>query len=257
MSNMTDLLRKVRRVTFLTGAGMSTESGLPDFRSDTGMWQQKDPMYLLSRPAFKDRPHEFYAFFRQTFVPWADARPHRGHVAIGRLEALGFDVSVITQNIDGLHQKAGSSAVIELHGHLRHVVCTRCRKTHPLSALAAVGDGLPLCSECKAILEPAVVLFGDALPPGLFERAAERISDTELLCVVGTSLTVSPVNTLIRFLPADALLAVINHSATIADEQAQLVSRENAGDVLCHAVGKLEQLPDFGYANDGESGTMF
>ena len=255
MTRLTSLLQKARRVTFLTGAGMSTESGLPDFRSDTGLRQQTDPMYLLSRPAFEDRPLEFYAFFRESFLVWADAQPHHGHKAIAQLERLGRDVAVVTQNIDGLHQKAGSSVVLELHGHLRHVVCTGCRREYPL---AIIGDeALPRCRRCAAILEPAVVLFGDPLPPGVFEQAIERVQETDLLVVVGTSLTVSPANTLVSFLPSDAHLVIINHTPTIADARATLVFRENAGDVLASAVNQLADLMGNGYANGAESDTMF
>lgn len=257
MACITTLLQQARRVTFLTGAGMSTESGLPDFRSEQGLWKQDDPMYLLSRPAFEDRPHEFYVFFRHSFLPWHSAQPNRGHRAIARLEDLDYDVTVITQNIDGLHQKAGSSLVLELHGHLRTVTCTHCKRGYPLAAIATPDDTLPLCRECRGLLEPAVVLFGDPLPFGLFKQAVERVGNTDMLLVVGTSLTVSPVNTLIRFLPPEASLVVINHTPTPADAHATLVLRERAGDTLWEAVGRLADLRGTGYANDGDSGTMF
>ena len=113
MTRLTSLLQKARRVTFLTGAGMSTESGLPDFRSDTGLWQQTDPMYLLSRPAFEDRPLEFYAFFRESFLVWADAQPHHGHKAIAQLERLGRCGSGYPE-YDGLHQRLVHQLILEL-----------------------------------------------------------------------------------------------------------------------------------------------
>jgi NAD-dependent deacetylase len=255
MTRLASLLRKAHRVTFLTGAGMSTESGLPDFRSNTGLWRQTDPMYLLSRLAFEDRPHEFYAFFRENFLAWADAQPHCGHKAIARLEQLGRDVAVVTQNIDGLHQKAGSSVVLELHGHLRSIICTRCRREYPLATIA--DESLPLCRQCKAILEPAVVLFGDPLPSDLFEQAVERMQETDVLVVVGTSLTVSPVNTLVDFLSSEASLVIINHTPTMADARAALVLRDSAGHVLSATVSQLADLMGRGYANDDESDNMF
>jgi NAD-dependent deacetylase len=257
MACVTTLLQQAHRVTFLTGAGMSTESGLPDFRSDKGLWLQDDPLYLFSRPALEDRPHEFYAFFRNSFLPWQHAQPNRGHRAIAGLEALDYDVAVITQNIDGLHQRAGSSLVLELHGHLRTVACTRCRRDYPLAVIATPDHSLPVCRECSALLEPAVVLFGDPLPPGLFEQAVERMGSTDVLLVVGTSLMVSPVNSLIRFVPPSASLVVINHTPTLADSHATLVLRGKAGDILWEAVDQLADLRGSGYANDGGSGTMF
>jgi len=232
------LFREERNAIVLTGAGISTESGVPDFRSPgTGLYETIDPMEYLSVRALYVRPTAFWQRFTEVFEPATLAEPNAGHAAVARLEEAGFISTVVTQNIDGLHQKAGSRNVLEVHGHLRTARCFGCANSFPLGAAfeQARAGTLPTCSECGEMLRPDVVLFGDMMPEA-FDRAVEAARSAELMLVVGSSLSVSPANTL-AFDPTR--LAIINRDPTPFDERADLVINAPAGETLTALVNAL------------------
>lgn len=225
------LLSQHRGAVVLTGAGASTESGIPDFRSPgTGLWTQIDPMEYLSTDALFGRPEVFWQYFAVVFGPVLDAAPNAGHIALAKLEASGYINAVITQNIDGLHQKAGSSKVFEIHGHLRTAHCLRCGHTSSLKEAFAQlkARPVPRCPECRGMLRPDTVLFGDPMPPAFYE-AEQLAARTELMLVIGSSLTVWPAASLAY---RTRKLAIINREPTPADSRADVVIHGKAGKTL-------------------------
>jgi NAD-dependent deacetylase len=232
------LVKNKGRAVALTGAGISTESGIPDFRSPgTGLWNRIDPMEYLSVEALYARPETFWKYFAEIFGPTLEAEPNAGHLALAKLETAGYITGVITQNIDGLHQKAGSRTVFEVHGHLRTVHCQSCGRTYPLTeALARLkNEPIPHCPECGGRLRPDVVLFGDMMPVA-FTQAVAAVERSSLVLVVGSSLTVSPANSLAFRTPH---LAIINREPTPADGRADVVIREGAGETLSAVLKEL------------------
>jgi NAD-dependent deacetylase len=237
-------LREARHAVVLTGAGASTDSGLPDFRSKQGLWQGIDPMKLASMTALRRNPVEFYNFYRYRLSKLTDARPNGVHTGIAALQQAGYIKAVITQNIDGLHQAGGARDVIEMHGSLRECVCVQCRSRF-FSDLIDVDvqspADVPRCPECRGVLKPGVILFEEALPEEAIERAFDETYQSDLFIVVGTSLEVGPVNQL----PALAVergadLAIINLEATHLDRLAQWLIRDRAArvmDQIRHNVG--------------------
>lgn len=235
---LAELLRENRGAVVLTGAGISTESGIPDFRSPgTGLWSRIDPMEYLSVDALYGRPETFWKYFAEVFGPTLAAQPNAGHLALARLEAAGYVGTIVTQNIDGLHQKAGSCNVLEVHGHLRTVHCQGCHRAYPMEeALARLKkEPAPHCPGCGGRLRPAVVLFGDMMPPA-FAQAVSAVERSGLVLVVGSSLTVSPANSLAFRTPH---LAIINREPTPADARADVVIRAGAGEALTELVQQL------------------
>lgn len=179
----------------LTGAGVSTDSGIPDFRSSTGVWAEVDPLEVASIEAFRRDPERIWAFYRRRIQMLLDAEPNDAHVALAELERRGLVRTVVTQNIDGLHARAGSPDVVEVHGSIRTAVCLVCGAVEELAALLAQLElpPPPHCPECGAVLKPGVTLFGEPLPAGALERAAELAREADLMLVVGSSLEVWPV----------------------------------------------------------------
>jgi NAD-dependent deacetylase len=215
----------------LTGAGISTESGLPDFRSPgTGLWEGIDPAMELSVAALRRDPERFYRFFLG-MRHMAGARPNRAHEVLALLEHQGLLRSVITQNIDGLHRRAGSRRVREVHGHLETGTCLDCRRSLPMSQLLEqVDDGVipPRCRQCGEVVRPDVVLFGDPLPE-CFATARAESAEADVMLVIGTSLTVWPV----AGLPAlTRSLVIVNLEDTPYDSQAAVRIRDRAGAAL-------------------------
>jgi NAD-dependent deacetylase len=239
ITRLADLLRANRGATVLTGAGISTESGIPDFRSpETGLYSRMDPMEYLSAPVLESDPAKFWKCFAELYGKSPDYRPNAGHVSIARLEKSGHVGTVVTQNIDGLHQKAGSVNVLEVHGHLRTVHCTGCGRVFALTLAAdqvTGGAPVPECSDCGLLLRPDVVLFGDAMPAD-FAAACEAARSASLLLVVGSSLTVSPVNCLAF---EARRLAIVNREPTPADDRADAVVRGEAGETLSALCAEL------------------
>ncbi|NLC07241.1 MAG: NAD-dependent deacylase [Syntrophomonadaceae bacterium] len=234
------LIRSAKRVVAFTGAGISTESGIPDFRSKgTGLWEKVDPVAVLSVKALKRNPQRFYQDGFVHFLNLESIKPNSGHKVLGWLEQKKLLASVITQNIDGLHQKAGSQRVLEVHGHLRTGHCMRCQKKYKMfdiRKLIESGTIPPMCS-CGGVLRPDVTLFGDPMPRD-FWSAISEVEQSDLLLVVGSSLTVSPANSLANIAKR---VAIINLEITSFDHQAELVIREKAGKVLSDLRSEIER----------------
>ncbi len=235
------LLRRGRLNVVLTGAGVSTESGLPDFRSKDGLWAQVDPARVASLSAFRRDPEAFYAFYATRL---AGAAPNPAHRAIARLEALGAVHLVVTQNVDGLHQQAGSRTVVEVHGNLREARCAGCGALGPIEEMAAKAreGALPRCGRCEGLLRPNVVLFEELLPQAAYERAEAACRACEVVLVVGSSLEVYPVAALPALaVERGAQLIIVNREATPADDLAALVVRGEAGAVLPGIAQAVEE----------------
>ena len=241
ISNLAGLVRQASGRAFaLTGAGVSTESGIPDYRSPgTGLWTKHDPAKTASLSALRRDPALFYSTNLKRWTSYSAVKPNRAHYALARLEKLRHLVGVITQNIDGLHIKAGSKRVWEVHGHLRTCRCLQCRRQYPFEELTCqVESGLnpPLCPDCRGVLRPDVVLFEDSMSSD-YHRAEKALSGCQLLLVAGSSLQVYPV----AGLPVLARhVAVINQEATPWDERASLVIRGSAGEILDALARVLE-----------------
>ncbi len=238
-----ELLRASRWAVVLTGAGVSTESGLPDFRSPGGLWTTVDPTRVASLSAFRADPDTFYSFYLTRLSQLGRASPNAAHRAIARLEALGIVKLVITQNVDGLHQQAGSREVIEVHGNLREARCAQCTAVVPIQEMTAPlqAGRRPQCGRCGGLLRPNVVLFEEMLPLDAYARAEEGCRRCDTLVVVGSSLEVYPVADLPRMaLARGARLLIVNRDPTPYDGAAHLVLRGSAGAILPDVVGALE-----------------
>lgn len=225
----------------LTGAGMSTESGIPDFRTPgTGMWENVDPIKTSSVEVLRENPRLFYEVGFTRFASIAMAEPNDGHHALVRLEKMGYLKGMVTQNIDGLHVKAGSKKIWEVHGHLRSGYCMGCRKGYPFETLVHQVELKripPVCHNCFDMLRPHVVLFGDPMPPLFFEAESVLQANCDLMLVAGSSLVVYPV----AYLPQLARrLAIINLEPTEYDDAAEVVVREKCGRALTDIVRLLE-----------------
>lgn len=228
---LADWLKNSRFTAILTGAGMSTESGLPDFRSaGKGMWNHKDPRMLASTYALKHNRSEFFDFYRYRISMLHESRPHRGHVILADWEKRGLIHTIITQNVDGFHQAAGSNNVLELHGSLRKLRCQKCHQTHSSELYI---DYRNVCT-CGGFLRPSVVLFGESLPMETLDRAFIAAEKAELFIVLGSSLQVSPANQLpIEAKQNGAKLVIVNMEETEQDDIADLViHNEKIGDFL-------------------------
>lgn len=218
-------------IVFFGGAGVSTESGIPDFRSVDGLYNQKwkyPPETILSRSFFDRDPAEYYRFHREKLVV-DGVKPNRAHLKLAQLEKEGKLKAVITQNIDGLHQAAGSENVLELHGSILRAYCSRCRKIHP-AELINHGEGLPRCS-CGGIVRPDIVLYEEPLDDVIVSRAIHYIRNADVLIIGGTSLNVYPAAGLINYYRGNKLV-LVNLSGTPYDSQADLVIHEKIGEVF-------------------------
>lgn len=234
LSAAADMLTAASYAVALTGAGISTPSGIPDFRSpETGLWQQVRPLFVASVWAFRLRPRAFYDWMRPLARTILEAEPNVAHRALADLEAAGRLKAVITQNIDGLHQAAGSRRVFELHGHARTATCLDCGctvETDPLIEEFLRGK-VPCCRECGGLVKPNVVLFGEMLPASVFFAAQMECEQCDLLLVAGSSLLVTPASELpLVALEAGAELIIVNLEPTPLDAQASVVIRH---DVVC------------------------
>lgn len=224
------LLKESNYTVVFTGAGMSTESGLPDFRSSTGLWKQVDPTRLASIDALENNREEFIRFYHKRMQAIHKYKPHRGHEILGEWEQQGLIHAIITQNVDGFHQQAGSKNVTELHGSLRTVHCHTCGKTYPNSEFIA---GRFDC-DCGGFLRPSVVLFGEMLPFDAVQKAEEETAKAELFIVLGSSLSVYPANSFpVEAKQNGAKLVIVNFEPTDYDDLADLVIHERKiGEVL-------------------------
>lgn len=218
-------------IVFFGGAGVSTESGIPDFRSVDGLYNQKwkyPPETILSRSFFLRDPAEYYRFHREKLVI-DGVQPNRAHLKLAELEERGKLRAVITQNIDGLHQAAGSKKVLELHGSILRAYCSRCRKIHPADYINH-GEGLPLCS-CGGVVRPDIVLYEEPLDDAIVSEAVHYIRHADVLIIGGTSLNVYPAAGLINYYRGNKLV-LVNLSRTPYDSQADLVINEKIGEVF-------------------------
>jgi NAD-dependent deacetylase len=231
------LLRRARYAVALTGAGMSTPSGIPDFRSPgTGLWEKVNPMEVASIYAFRRRPEAFYDWIRPLGRILLEARANPGHLAMANLEAGGYLQAIITQNIDNLHQEAGSTTVLEVHGNLREATCIECyhvEPTHELLRAFVASDVIPRCPDCGGVMKPNVVLLGEQLPINVYNAAKSHVDSADLMLIAGSSLEVVPVSQLpSRVYRRGGRLIVINLTPTIADDVADVVIHRDVADVL-------------------------
>ena len=222
---------EAKSIVFFGGAGVSTESGIKDFRSVDGLYHQQydyPPEIILSHSFFEARPEEFYRFYREKMLPLG-FEPNITHSVLARWEQEGKLAAVVTQNIDGLHQKAGSKWVYELHGSVLRNYCVRCRKFHS-AEFVKESDGIPRCS-CGGIVKPDVVLYEEGLDPSTIEKSVRAIQNADLLIVAGTSLTVYPAAGLVRYFRGRHLV-LVNRDATPRDTSADLVLHDSVGKVF-------------------------
>ena len=221
-----------KNIVFFGGAGVSTESGIPDFRSVDGLYRQKfeyPPETIISHSFYRRNPEYFFRFYREKMLPLG-FEPNVTHKVLARWEQEGKLSAVVTQNIDGLHQKAGSRRVYELHGSVLRNYCTICRKFHSAEFVKAA-PGVPKCS-CGGIVKPDVVLYEESLDGDTIEKSVDAIANADLLIVAGTSLTVYPAAGLIDYYRGNRLV-LINRDATAYDGRADLVLHESLGSVFC------------------------
>lgn len=223
-------------IVFFGGAGVSTESGIPDFRSVDGLYNQQydyPPETIISHSFYRRNPEEFYRFYKNRML-FPGAKPNAAHLALARLEEQGKLRAVITQNIDGLHQAAGSREVMELHGSVHRNYCTRCGQFYSLEDIMQM-DGVPHCS-CGGIIKPDVVLYEEGLDQGILQKSVAYIRHADVLVIGGTSLTVYPAAGLIDYYQGDKLV-LINKSVTPMDSRADLVISGKIGEIFAQVMG--------------------
>jgi NAD-dependent deacetylase len=241
-ARLAELIRSAQPCVVLTGAGVSTESGIPDFRSPTGLWAQFDPLEYGSIQAFRSDPARVWRFYAPRFSMLTSAEPNAAHLALAELERKGLVRAVVTQNIDLLHERAGSRTVIEVHGSIRSSRCLRCGRSYPLREVLPLVEeqGVPRCRDCDSVLKPDVVFFGELLPADEMERASQLARSAALLLVVGSSLEVYPVADLPQeTLEAGGRLAIVNRDPTPYDSRAELKLSGSAAAVLSEALRLL------------------
>ena len=236
-------LSESRRAIAFTGAGISTESGIPDFRSPQGVWSKYQPVMFQEFLASADARRQYWRMKKEGYWEMRRAGPNAGHRALARLEAAGRLVAVITQNIDGLHQDAGSRRVLQLHGTNRSVICLKCEAQYDPDAIQArleAGEEIPLCDRCGGLLKPATVSFGQQLPQSLLSEAFNLSMKTDLMLAIGSSLVVEPAASLpLQAKRNGARLVIINGTETPLDSVADVVLREPIGESLAEVVQLL------------------
>lgn len=232
IARLQEFINSSDRIVFFGGAGVSTESGIPDFRSVDGLYHQKwayPPETILSATFFYKNTSEFYRFYREKLII-KGVKPNRAHLKLAELEAKGKLTAVITQNIDGLHQAAGSNRVYELHGSTLRNFCTKCRAPYSIDFIAEAKD-IPLCAQCGGLVKPDVVLYEEGLDNDCIEGAVKAIRSADMLIIGGTSLTVYPAAGLINYFSGNKLV-LINRDPTPTDSNANLVIHDKIGEVL-------------------------
>ena len=243
IQRLVDILRGSERIVFFGGAGVSTESGLRDYRSEDGIYTSISkygypPEEILSHDFFFNKTDAFDEFYRDFFM--GKPQPNAAHIALARLEKMGKLTAVITQNIDNLHQKAGSENVMELHGTTEKYTCPVCRAKYTKDYLEKT-QGVPLCEKCNAAIKPDVVLYGEMLDDDTVSAAIGAISDADTLIIGGTSLAVYPAAGFIRYFKGKNLI-VINKGATAMDNRADLLFRDSIGQVLFDTMNILDGI---------------
>ena len=240
IEQLKQLIKESNYIVFLGGAGVSTESGIPDFRSGEGIFNQESglsyrPVDIISHSFFEAHPEEFFDFYRRKLC-YPKARPNKAHKALVRLEKQGKLKATITQNIDNLHQMAGSTTTIELHGSVFRNYCTECKEKYDLNFILK-SKGVPRCTKCGGIVRPDVVLYEEHLEHENIDNAIKAIKKADLLIIGGTSLTVYPAATFAQFLKSDRVV-IINKSSTYLDLQAMLTIHDSIGAVLDESISK-------------------
>ena len=238
---LTDILKNADSIVFFGGAGMSTESGIPDFRSENGLYMTSDgsqysPETMLSHSFFVSHTDEFFKYYKTKMI-YREAKPNAGHLALAKLEESGRLKAVVTQNIDGLHQLAGSKKVFELHGSVHRNYCTKCRTFYDLDYIF-YAKGTPRCVKCNSVIKPDVVLYEEALDDDVVNGAVNEIRNADVLIICGTSLVVYPAAGLIDFFRGKKLI-LGNKSPTPYDSKADLVINDSVGKVLETAVKSI------------------
>ncbi|HKY84557.1 MAG TPA: NAD-dependent deacylase [Anaerolineales bacterium] len=237
LGHAADLLRHAHHAVALTGAGISTPSGIPDFRSaGDGLWERYDPMAVASLTRFRYDPEGFYAFLQPLATRFLTAEPNPGHRALARLERAQRLIGVITQNIDQLHQRAGSQHVLEIHGNVRRATCIVCYHevdAQPYLERFVECGTIPRCEACGGVLKPNLILFGEELPQAVFYRARAWCAAADVLLIAGSSLEVTPASLLPQVaLDAGASLIIVNRAPTYIDERAEAVFRDDLVEIL-------------------------
>lgn len=241
IEKLTLILKESNNIVFFGGAGVSTESNIPDFRSSNGLWNEKlrinfTPEQLVSHTFFMKYPEEFFRFYKNKLI-YPDAKPNAAHIALAKLEEMGKLKAVVTQNIDGLHQAAGSKNVFELHGSVLRNYCMDCNAFYDEKFILA-SEGIPTCPKCSGKVKPDVVLYEEGLDEATIQGSIAAISQADTLIIGGTSLIVYPAAGLINYFKGKNLI-LINKSTTSADSKADLVIHEAIGKVLGQAVDNL------------------
>ena len=241
IEKLTQILRDSNNIVFFGGAGVSTESNIPDFRSASGLWNEKlkinlTPEQLVSHTMFMRYPEEFFEFYRDKLI-YPEAKPNAAHIALAKLEKMGKLKAIVTQNIDGLHQAAGSKNVFELHGSVLRNYCMKCNEFYDEKFILD-SKGIPTCPKCGGKVKPDVVLYEEGLDDNIIRGAVRAISQADTLIIGGTSLVVYPAAGLIDYFRGKNLILIIK-SSTSADNKADLVIHEAIGKVLGESVNNL------------------
>ena len=239
IKELKELIEKSNNIVFFGGAGVSTESNIPDFRSSSGLFSERlnknfTPEQLVSHTFFVKYPDEFFKFYKDKLI-YPEAKPNNAHKALAKLEEMGKLNAVITQNIDGLHQMAGSKKVLELHGSVHRNYCSKCHKFFDLDEMLALPGNIPHCDKCGAVVKPDVVLYEEGLDNDVINETIKALTYADLLIIGGTSLVVYPAASFINYYRGRDMV-LINKSSTGYDNMASLVINDAIGEVLKEAV---------------------
>ncbi|NLG89583.1 MAG: NAD-dependent protein deacylase [Clostridiaceae bacterium] len=242
IEKLTEMILSSRYVVFFGGAGVSTESNIPDFRSESGIYNTiknygRPPEVILSHSFFISEPETFYDFYKNHMI-YPDAKPNNAHIALAKLEQKGILKAVITQNIDGLHQAAGSKEVLELHGSIYRNYCMKCGKKYDLEYVMSCSGPYPACEKCGGIVRPDVTLYEESLDMRVLNKSISHIAKADMLIVGGTSLAVYPAAGLIDYYNGDRLV-LINKSSTPYDSIANIVIHDSIGKVLGSVINSI------------------
>lgn len=241
IEKLSKILKESNNIVFFGGAGISTESNIPDFRSSNGLFNEKlnvtfTPEQLVSHSFYIKYPKEFFNFYKSKLI-YPEAKPNSGHLALAKLEEMGKLTAIVTQNIDGLHQMAGSKNVFELHGSVHRNYCVKCHEFYDVDFILE-SNGAPTCTKCGGAVKPDVVLYEEGLDDNIIRGAVDAICKADTLIIGGTSLVVYPAAGLINYFKGKNLV-LINKSSTSADSKADLVINDSFGKVLSEAVDNL------------------
>jgi NAD-dependent deacetylase len=242
------LFQQSKHAVAFSGAGISTESGIPDYRSaESGLWTSKiDPMAVASISSFKRDPQIFYDWVRPLAKTTLEAKPNPAHMALAELEHMSCLLGIITQNIDGLHARAGSKRVYELHGHMRAATCMQCSAAYNGDVLITqfIEDGVvPHCAKCQGVIKPNVVLYGEELPTRVLHDAQVATNECDLMLIVGSSLEVAPASMMpIQARRNGAKLVIVNLEPTHVDRMAEVVIHARAAEILPAIVNELKEM---------------